>query len=681
MNDYLHRTDTLNPFKTITVAGKQKRYWIEFQLLDELGEPLVAMPWRAVNQATRDGFADEYVGVSDARGVIRIDDLYPLSITLKIEADPLAEQLQTRRLRAERAEPRRPGLGDRTPLYGPQRSGFSPIEKQALADGHGYHYLRIGQLCDRQPNFKPDLTDPDQLPAFHFPDPSFGGFTVSDDLLDRRHVLEVCPFRAWLLVLHHQVEYSLANAYNLGLMSILAYSTQADKDHGSILEFFQQQCLDLSRTPRIWDNGQNWPCLVIDVPFSSRYITVKSLDTAKAVPPEGHTQLYYAISASQVLVAWRGTEMDGLADLLTDVTFRPVKPEVAAVCESKVPCADLVPEGSVHLGFRDAFEVVRRIYAIDLGKAIPEAIEGRGLFICGHSLGGALGLIHAASLKDQNPLLYTYGMPRTFTLKAMKSLSGFQHFRHVNDTDLIPSVPPEAALDNYLYDLYGPLGTTLGFTWSLVQLTTSSLFKYGDPFCHHGQIAMFYKAEQHVHERGSDYPAYRNKEGLGAPYHNTIAYRLQEKAKLYLVPHLDPEHDQQAEQAHERLFKSLNAENLARFFPAHGNPKNGGLLGLGHHFMTKYQPFMYSQLLESITPEREPLLKLQKERRKFEEQMKSHYGRIHEDELFRNRLFLELHNQVGHALLITRQIEGGVESLQRFDTVADPHAYYPKTYE
>ncbi|MCP2020220.1 UNVERIFIED_ORG: hypothetical protein J2Y76_001135 [Pseudomonas reinekei] len=680
MNDTLHWTDTLNPFKTI-IAGKQKRHWIEFQLLDERGEPLANMPYRAVNEATRVGVAAEHTGQSDAQGVIRIDDLHPLAITLKIEADPLAERLQTRRLRAERAEPRRPGIGDRTPLYGPQRADFSPIEKQAIAAGHGYHYLRIGQLCDGRPTFKPALANPNKLPAFHFPDPDFGGFTVSDEQLDQRNVLEVCPFRAWSLVLHHQAEYSLANAYNLGLMSILAYSNRPEKEHGSVLEFFQQQCLDLSRTPRIWDDGQNWPCLVIDVPFKDRYESVELLDTAKAKPSEGHTQLFYAISASQVLVAWRGTEMNGLADLSTDATFRPVKPEVAAVCEPKTSCDDLVPEGSVHLGFRDAFEVARRIYAKDLGKTLFEAIDDKELFICGHSLGGALGLIHAASLKDHNPLLYTYGMPRTFTLKAVKSLSGLQHFRHVNDTDLIPSVPPEAALDNYLYDLYGPLGTTLGFTWSLVQLTASSIFKHGDPFCHHGQIAMFFKAEQHVNERGSDYPAYRNKEGLGAPYHNTIAYRLQEKAKLYLVPHLDPEHDQQAEQAQERLFKSLNAESRASLFPPHGNPKQGRVVGLGHHFMSKYQPFMYSQLLESITPEREPLLKLQRERRKFEEQMKTHYGRIPEDELFRNRLFLELHSQVGHALHVTQRIEGGAESLQRFDAVADPDAYYPKTYE
>ncbi len=52
MNDTLHRTDTLNPFKNVT-CGKQKDYWVEFQLLDELGEPVANMPYRAINEATR----------------------------------------------------------------------------------------------------------------------------------------------------------------------------------------------------------------------------------------------------------------------------------------------------------------------------------------------------------------------------------------------------------------------------------------------------------------------------------------------------------------------------------------------------------------------------------------------------------------------------------------------------
>ena len=678
-NDSTHRTDTLNPNKDY-IGGEQKKHWVEFQLLDEQGDPLMNMPYCAVNDATRAACVADYVGVSDAQGVIRIDGLHPLDITLKIAANPLAEELQTRRLRASRPEPPRPGVGERMALHGPQRAGFSPIEKQAIADGHGYHYLRIGQLCDQLPVLDPALAEPDQLPAFHFPDKKFSGFTVVYEALNRRHVLEVCPFRAWSLVLHHQADYSLANAYNLGLMSLLSYSDLLPQESGSVLEFFEQQCLDLSRTPRVWDSGQAWPSLVCDVPFRDRYTTIKKLDTAQAVPPEGDTQLFYAISAAQVLVAWRGTEMNGFADLRTDLRLRPVEPEVAANCEPKVPCPNLTPEGSVHLGFREAYEMARRIYSRDFGKVIFEGAESRQFFICGHSLGGALGLLHVAALKDQNPLLYSYGMPRTFSLKAVKSLSELKHFRHVNDTDLIPSVPPEDTLDNYLYDLYGPLGTTLGFTWSIAQLAANALFKHGDPYCHHGEVAIFYKAEQHMQERGSHYPAYRNKEGLGAPYHTTIARRLPEKAKFYLVPSLSPDQDQAAKRAQGELNASLSAESRAKFFPRYGNPKAGRLIGVGNHFMGEYQAYLHNHLLGAITPDREPMLREHRERQQFEEQMKAYYESIPEAELERNRVFIGLQKLLGKALNVTYQTAGGTEALQRFNIVADPNAYYTKTF-
>ena len=80
-NDPMHRTDTLNPNKDF-IGGKQKRHWIEFQLLDEQGEPLANLPYRAMNEATRERVVPEFLGRSDAEGVIRIEGLHPLSITL-----------------------------------------------------------------------------------------------------------------------------------------------------------------------------------------------------------------------------------------------------------------------------------------------------------------------------------------------------------------------------------------------------------------------------------------------------------------------------------------------------------------------------------------------------------------------------------------------------------------------
>ncbi|WP_339560958.1 lipase family protein [Pseudomonas sp. EA_65y_Pfl1_P113] len=684
--DRTHRTDTLCPNKDV-LCGPQIKHWVEIQLVDEHGEALPYLPYRAQNDATREGVVPEYRGQAGADGVIRIEGLHPIPLTLRIDADSLAEVLQTRRLRAKRAEPERPIIGDPTPLHCPQYSGHSPVEEKALSAGHDYHYVRIGQLCDKLPQIDPPLPKGEPLPAFHFPEKGFSGYTLGSEVgyrqpyerLDRRHVLEVCPFRAWSLMLHHQQDYSLVTAYNLGLMSVLAYSTFKPGEYGSVEEFFEQQCLDLSRTPRVRDGYTNPPCVVIDVPFSERYTISKPLDTTQGTDPKGDTQLFYAISASQVLVGWRGTEMNfPFSDLATDVTFRPVKPEVQANCEPKIPCADLTPRGSVHLGFRDAYEVARRVYSDALGKTIPVEGKLKELFICGHSLGGALGLIHAASLKDLNPLLYTYGMPRTFTLQAVACLDGIRHFRHVNDTDLIPEVPPEADLENSLYKLYGPLGGTLGTVWSVGQLLADPLIKGQDPFYHHGEIAAFYRTDQHIRVRGSDNPFYKSREGLGAPYHTIISRPLPVKAKLFLVPSLSETDDEQARAAQQRYAASLTTESRDRYFPKGRNAKRGNLLGLRNHFMGKYQPYIYGQLIESIDPSR--MQERQKNRRQLEAQMLQHGENMPEDELLRDRLLLELQGLVGMTLECTRQIEGGPEALKRFEAVAEDNLYTEMTH-
>lgn len=672
MNEYRHRTDTLNSCKVVTV-GKQKRHWLEFQLLDEQGEPLANMPYRALNEATRTGCVPEFAGQSDEQGVIRLEGLHPLPVTLLMQADPFARELQGRRLRAERAEPPRPTIGEDLPLYGPQRSGFSPLEQQAHEAGHEYHYLRIGQLCDRLPSLTPPLPDEKNPPEYHFPDKSFGGFTVEYEQLNRRHVLEVCPFRAWSLILHHQVEYSLANAYNLGLMSILAYSSGTVEEFGSPEEFFMRQGLDLSRSPKVVDSGQMWPCLVVDVPFDERYTVAKFLNTKEADQPEGDTQLFYAVNSAQVLVAWRGTAT--LQHVITDLTFRPVELKSEAGCNEAVSCKNLTREGKVHLGFRDAFDVAKRLFLHEFNAQITQQSFRKDLFICGHSLGGALGLIHAAELKNNSPVLYTYGMPRAFTLKAVQSLEGLKHFRHVNDMDPIPSVPAEVELDNYLYDIYGLLGMTLGFTWSLGQLVAGSFVKFGDPYSHHGETAAFYKATQHIQERGSIYPAYRNKEGLGAPYYTVVSRQLQHKTKLYLVPALSIEKDKCAEENQKSFVNSLSEESRARLFPRNKNLKKGRIVkALDHRMSSDYQPYIHNQLLEAVNPER---MHHRKEHRDiFEQQMADNHARINISERDRNRAFIELQNMIGRSLRITSRLEGGPEALERFDRVADTKSFH-----
>lgn len=685
-NDRTHRTDTLCPLKEVW-CGTQIKHWIEIQLVDEQGEALPYLPYRAQNDATREGAMPEYRGQADAEGVIRIEGLRSIPLTLLIDADPLAEVLQTRRLRPQRAEPKRPIVGDLTPLHSPQRAGHSPVEERAAAAGHDYHYVRIGQLCDRLPRLDPPLPKEESLPAFHFPDEKFSGYTFGQDVphsqtyerLNRRHVLEVCPFRAWSLVLNHQPQYCLVTAYNLGLMSVLAYSTYKSKQFGSVQEFFREQCLDLSRTPRVRDGKTNPPCVVVDVPFSKRYTLAEMLDTTQATPPEGDTQLFYAINSAQVLVGWRGTEMNfPFSDLATDVTFRPVKPEVQVNCESKVSCTDLTSKGSVHLGFRNAYDIAHKIFIRELNETIPRSVPTRKLFICGHSLGGALGLIHASALKSLKPLVYTYGMPRTFTLQAVACLDDFKHFRHDNDTDLIPEVPPEADLENSLYKLYGPLGSTLGTVWSVAQLLADAAIKGKDPFYHHGEIVAFYRTSQHIRVRGSENPFYKMREGLGAPYHTTLSRPLPAKAKLFLVPSLSETDNDRARDAQEHYNATLTPESRERYFPKGRNAKRGTLWGLRNHFMGEYQPYLYGQLVESINPTR--MLERQENRRKLKAQMAEYGEKMPEDELTRDRIFLELQRLVGTTLETTRQIEGGKDALERFEAVAEDDLYQEKTH-
>jgi hypothetical protein len=681
MSDTQHRTDTLGTNKNVQV-GNQIRHWLEFQLLDERGEPLAHQPFRAINEATRCQLVPEFSGQSDAQGVIRLEGLHPLAVTLLLPANPLAEVLQTRRLRALRAESRVSTPVEIPYRYDPSPAGFSPIEKQALADGHAYHYLRIGQLCDRFPDLNP-WSEQDKLPAFHFPDPNFGGFTVADDELRRRHVLEVCPFRAWSLVLHHQPEYSMANAYNLGLMANLSYSGEAQNMlkkrpttdpstvAGSVEEFFFRQCLDLSRTPMMIDSkGDRLPALVVDVPFDQRYTTAVMLDSLTAERPSGepdiprhiieNTQRFYAINQAQVIVAWRGTQEP--KDWLTDVMYRPM-PADGSGCDLKSACTPLTDVGSVHYGFLQAFEVAKKLFT-DRLTTIKDQAFNKDLFICGHSLGGSLALIHSAELKDRNPLLYTYGMPRTFTAKALESLKAVTHFRHVNDADTITSVPPEAELDNWLYDALGPLGSDLGYIWSVGQLLAGKLVRFGDPYWHHGQIAMFYRADQHLESRGSHYPAARNKEGLGAPYHSTITTRLPHRTRIYLVPSLNYEFSRFAHEEQKALIRSLNRESLAHFFPSHTNPERSTRRSspMDHSMINAYLPFLHNQLLELSDPERP--LERKADRAKFEEQL--HRLGIPEAEKHRNEQFLALQKLLPMALRMTQDMEGGAEALQRF---------------
>ncbi|MFL3084750.1 lipase family protein, partial [Providencia stuartii] len=128
----------------------------------------------------------------------------------------------------------------------------------------------------------------------------------------------------------------------------------------------------------------------------------------------------------------------------------------------------------VHKGFLEAYQCVEKYFPAKI-KRINTNSKAKKLFITGHSLGGALASLHSSELRDYNPLLYTYGSPRVFTGSGVNALASVNHFRHVNDADTVTSVPFDTNMDNWLFNLYGPLGTVFGFSWTLATLPTIPL--------------------------------------------------------------------------------------------------------------------------------------------------------------------------------------------------------------
>ncbi|MFN7677814.1 MAG: lipase family protein, partial [Cyanobacteriota bacterium] len=141
---------------------------------------------------------------------------------------------------------------------------------------------------------------------------------------------------------------------------------------------------------------------------------------------KGAAQGFLAWTASLAMVAFRGTE--STADWLSNL---------------HLTTRELPGVGRVHAGFLEQFEALR--------PALDSLLIGRAslpLLVTGHSLGGAIAVVAASSWASTRPVraLYTYGQPAVAADKGTATtinaaLSGRYH-RLVNDTDIVPRVPP-----------------------------------------------------------------------------------------------------------------------------------------------------------------------------------------------------------------------------------------------
>ena len=137
---------------------------------------------------------------------------------------------------------------------------------------------------------------------------------------------------------------------------------------------------------------------------------------------------FYNVHGAQVHVVWnqdemvicfRGTEPSEFSDITADLNAFPDRAQVG---------------GWVHNGFQNELEKVWP----NVNTMFRDNGKNKELFICGHSLGGAMATVAASRL---NPTaLFTYGSPRVGTKKFCANIT-CEHHRHVNNNDIVTKVP------------------------------------------------------------------------------------------------------------------------------------------------------------------------------------------------------------------------------------------------
>ena len=144
------------------------------------------------------------------------------------------------------------------------------------------------------------------------------------------------------------------------------------------------------------------------------------------VDKEG-AQVYFFKSKTDIVIAARGTEPTELNDIYADL---------------EIFKADSVTGYKVHQGFK---EEVDKVYDSVLAL-VEQHHDSKKIWVCGHSLGGAMATILAQRLEHKGGFdvdtLFTFGSPRAggpkFSAWCNKHL---KHQRFVNNNDVVPCVP------------------------------------------------------------------------------------------------------------------------------------------------------------------------------------------------------------------------------------------------
>lgn len=476
----------------LTPSRQKSKSRTRFQLIDErgAGEPYAGLAYEVVDQEGR-----KYGGHLDAAGAGEVGNHLVGPVTVMF-----------RQLYSGRSE-MYVRLMDRT------HYPLKITELQVRAE-HTRFLNENGARTQQKPLCIDTCTDYLQVEVRHLVEhvshlppvvdchyPHQGG-TLGVSLADGRHtLLEVRPLRALCPLLSTDPQFCALNLYQLALMATLS---NCPFEHPTGKSRVTTPCAELSMGD--WEvspeQSKSYYPLYEDVAYSRRLETVPFdpvlypvndpvCGADQQTPADVHfrgdirfgakgtnAQAYVTHNEKVILIAVRGTS--SWADLLQDADVLQVPFEEG--------------EGKVHGGF---YEAARQVF--ELADAyLDKFYAGQKVLVCGHSQGGAIGLILSQMLRLRRACevqLYTYGAPRAADAAFVNAAKGLVHQRMVNHQDPIPSVP--GSWMNSPLSAYRA-GSVLSFTnvpagFGVFVAGLNQLL--GEPYQHHGTLRHFMPVE------------------------------------------------------------------------------------------------------------------------------------------------------------------------------------------
>ncbi|BCG64107.1 MAG: triacylglycerol lipase [Methyloprofundus sp.] len=174
------------------------------------------------------------------------------------------------------------------------------------------------------------------------------------------------------------------------------------------------------------------------------------------------TQCFIVGDNKKIIITFRGTE-GKVADWVTDIQL------------FKDTWTNSTPIGQVHKGFYKALQAV----FLNIENEINTLrTNNQTIWVTGHSLGGALATLAAATLKFQGSEihfngLYTFGQPRLGDRMFANAFNKYlkqKCFRVVNNNDVVSRVPPQIFGYSHVgtlkyFDVNGKLHSDSSLSW------------------------------------------------------------------------------------------------------------------------------------------------------------------------------------------------------------------------